>query len=393
MKEIIIREIDRLAPRMKEISKAIYEKPELGFEEFAASKLLIDFLKEGGFDVEENVLGMPTAFIATKDSGKEGRKVGFLAEYDALPGIGHGCGHNMIGVMSCAAGIALSKALDQVGGKVVVFGTPAEETSGTKVDFAEKGFFDDMDAAFMAHPIGSGYFHSSGESMGLHALKFEYKGVSAHAAAEPYAGKNALDGLINTFNGINALRQQMRTNCRIHGIVRDGGRAANIIPDYASGEFYVRSYDPVHLEDLLEKVKNCARAGALAAGVELEISFFEKSYKSLMTNEVLSQAYDRNLKEIGGIDATPPRDSGSSDIGDVSQRCPAIHPYFNISEKGGIVAHSKEMAIETQTEYAKNSMIMIAKVLAATGLDILTDPVMADAMMAEFKERFPGVRK
>ncbi|HZG75013.1 MAG TPA: amidohydrolase, partial [Paenibacillus sp.] len=226
MKSAILSRIDEIAPRIRGIAGAIGARPELGNEEFFAFETLTVALESFGFAIERHTLGLPTAFIAELDSGKPGPTVAFLAEYDALPDIGHACGHHLICSMSVAAAVGLAAALDEIGGKIRVYGTPAEETKGAKVPMAEAGLFRDCSFALMAHPYYA--YEKSGSSMAMDALRFEYRGRPAHAAANPEDGINALDAVLQLFNGINALRQQTKSDARIHGVITNGGKAPNV---------------------------------------------------------------------------------------------------------------------------------------------------------------------
>ncbi|WP_130805978.1 M20 family metallopeptidase [Senegalia massiliensis] len=371
-----------LEKELKNLSKYIYDNPELGYEEYKSSKAHIDILKKHGFDVEENYLDIDTAFKATYDSGKEGATISYLAEYDALPGIGHGCGHNILGTTSTGAGITLSKIIDDIGGKVVVFGTPAEETSGAKVIMAEKGSFEDIDVAMIAHP-GDKY-EKSGKSLAMEAIQFKYTGRTAHAAASPHEGVNALDAAINTFNNINALREHILPSARIHGIIKEGGEAANIVPDLAIAQFYVRATTKTYLIELVEKVKNCAKGASLAAGTKIEISNYEASYDNMVTNNVLSNLYTKNLKDTGVEEIYEPRESfGSIDAGNVSQVCPAIHPTFDITGRE-VPGHTREFRDATLTDYAHENMKKTIKALATTGKEIIENKEILEKIKEEF---------
>lgn len=239
MKDLIIKEIQGLKEQLCEINDYICNNPEMGNQEFKAVKKLTSFLKSNEFSVETNLIGKPTAFKSVYDSKKPGPSIAFLCEYDALPEIGHGCGHNMIGTMSCGAAAGLSKVLHETGGRIVVLGTPAEETDGAKVDMAKKGVFNDIDAAMILHPEDKTY--ESGDSLAMDAIQFDFRGKASHAASSPHEGVNALDAVILTFNGINALRQHVTSDVRIHGIIKEGGKAANVVPDRAIAQFYVRA--------------------------------------------------------------------------------------------------------------------------------------------------------
>lgn len=372
---------------LKELNEYIYKNPELGRKEFKACEAHKNLLKKYGFEVEENYIGIPTAYLAKYSSGKKGIKIGYLAEYDALPEIGHGCGHNILGTTSIGAGILLKEYIDEFGGEVLIFGTPAEETFGAKVDMAEAGCFDDIDVAMISHPTGKNH-EKSGTSQAMEALQFTFRGKTAHAAGDPYNGINALDGVIQFFNSVNALRQQTKTSARIHGIISNGGEAANIIPDLAVANFYVREATTKEMLKLSERVKNCAKGAALATGTSLEIENYEYTFKHLVTNEKLSSIYTKNL-ELQGIKDIPMSDpTGSSDCGDVSHHCPTIHTYFPIS-KCELTGHSIEFAKATITEEAYKGMKEAIFALVMTGKDILSDP----NLLKEIKDEFNQMKK
>jgi len=384
MKEKVVNNIEQIKEQLIELSEYIYANPELGYEEFKASKAHVDLLVKHGFTVETGYLGIETAFRATYDSGKEGPAIGFMSEYDALPGVGHGCGHNLLGTTNTGAGIVLSKLLKELKGKVVVFGTPAEETSGAKVEMADRGAFNDIDVVMEVHP-GS-YHFKSGNSLALEAVQFKFTGKAAHAAAYPEKGINALDAAINTFVGINALRQHILPDSRIHGVITEGGKAANIVPDLAIAQFYVRAGKKTYLKELVEKVKNCARGAAMAAGAGIEISNYEASYDNLVTNQTLSAAYCRSLLNMGVKEIREPKESyGSLDVGNVSQLVPTIHPYFGICEED-IPAHTREFADATRTPMAFGSMSQTIGALVLTAIELMTDDSLLQSIRKEFQD-------
>lgn len=376
------KKLETFVEELHDLSKYIYEHPEEGYQEHLSSKAHRDILKKHGFEVEENFTGLETAFKATF-SGTERPKIAFLAEYDALPGIGHGCGHNLLGTVSTGAGILLSKFIGSTGGTVSVIGTPAEETSGAKVKMADEGVFNDFDVAMLAHP--NSFYTASGSSLALDALKFEFFGKASHAATSPQDGINALDAVIQLFNGVNALRQQMLPTARIHGIIRDGGKAANIIPDYTCAEFYVRSADRGYSDILGEKVRQCAEGAALMTGCRLEISNYEASYHNMVTNESLSSLYCGHLSEYGVADPFRQREFvGSLDMGNVSQVCPSIHPYFGISSQKEMALHTEEFRDQTLTLEAKKNMMITICSLVETAMDVLEKPEELKKIKAEF---------
>ena len=367
---------------LKNLSEYIYNNPELGRKEYKASKAHKELLRKYGFKVTDNYIGIETAYLAEYSSQKEGAKIAYLAEYDALPEIGHGCGHNILGATSIGAGILLKEFVDKYGGTVLVYGTPAEENFGAKVDMANAGVFDDVDAAMVSHPTGENHERSN-TSQAMEALQFTFKGKTAHAAGDPYNGINALDGVIQFFNSVNALRQQTKDTARIHGVISNGGQAANIIPDLAVANFYVREATTKDMVALSERVKNCAKGAAFATGTTLEIENYEYTFKHLVTNETLSDLYVKNL-EIQGIKNIPySSPAGSSDCGDVSHCCPTIHSYFPISSKP-LVGHSVEFAKASISEEAYKGMKEAIIALTLTGKDILEDKETLNKIKEEF---------
>ena len=369
MKKKIYNEGQLIRQRLCEMSDYIYNNPELGNEEYKAVEALTTFLKEHNFKIESPIADMDTAFKATFDSGKPGMTIGYLCEYDALPKIGHGCGHNMIGVMSAGAGVALSKVLHEIGGKVIVYGTPAEETNGGKVILAEAGVFDELDAAMIVHPDGE--TRASGSSSALYPIRFIYKGKTAHAASCPEKGINALNSVIQLFNGIDALRQHVTPDVRMHGIITKGGVAANIVPDEAIADFYFRASTKERVTEVVEKVKKIAEGAALMTGATLEMERYELPYDDLNTNEALSEMFNNNLRELGITDIKEAKATGgSSDIGNVSYVAPTIHPYIGITDCP-MVGHSVEMAKATTTSKAHDRLLIAALAMAYTGHDVI----------------------
>ena len=374
---------EALLPELTQISDAMYARPELGMEEHFACGLHTELLEKHGFTVTRHYCGMPTAYYAEYDSGKPGLTVGFLAEYDALPGIGHGCGHNVLGMASAGAGILLSRMIREVGGKVIVYGTPAEETEGAKVAMAREGAFDGLSFAMMAHPAAG--WVRSGRSLALQPLQFEFHGKTAHAASCPWEGINALDAALVTMTAINALREHMRPDARVHGIIAEGGQAANVVPDYCRMQYYVRSATKKYNAELTEKVKRCAEAGALATGCTLDITEFEPPYDDLVTNEALMDVFAQALSDICGADISAPDENmGSLDAGQVSHICPTIHPYYDIANGTPAVAHSRELAACTITPYAHKTTGDTAAAMALCAYRVMNDSALYGRIREEF---------
>ncbi len=365
--------VEALKPEISELVKTLHANPELGMEERFAVKLQAELLTNHGFKVETGIAGLETSYIASYKGEKDGPRIAFLAEYDALPDLGHACGHNMIAGIACCGGIALKDAVDQYGGEVLVIGAPGEETDGGKVYLADAGYYDNLDAAMLAHARHQ--YAQSGSMYAIEALQFEYFGKEAHASAAPETGVNALDSVIQLFVSINAMREHLRDTVRIHGIINNGGSAPNTVPGYASARFYVRDRSTKYLREVVKKVKLCAEAAAVATGATLKITNFENGYDGLMTNRTLSQRVTDKLYELGiKVDIQPNHSKGSTDMGAVSQKCPAIHAWFDITGDESVMDHTPEFALCTVSEYGLKHMFLQAEAMVMTGEDLLRDP-------------------
>ena len=374
--------VEALKPEIRELAHEIHEDPELGLEEFHAVERLTALLEKHGFEIERNVCDLKTAFIATYKGRKEGPTIGFLAEYDALKGMGHACGHNMIGALACMNAVALKDAIDEYGGCVKVFGAPAEETWGGKVNFAAAGLYDGLAAAMMAHPFGR--HAASGTMNAIDSQRFEFYGKAAHAAGAPHEGINALNACIETFNMINALRQHITPDARVSGVIRNGGTVANIVPDYSMSEFYIRANTSVYLKGFSKKVQDCARAASMANGTKLTITNFEGWYDDLHTNKTLSERCVLHTKEIADVGAMEPYYStASSDIGNVSYRCPTVHQWFDVTGDPEVGIHTEGLCMGADSDYGYEQMYIVAEAFVKTAEDILTDPAFVKAMREE----------
>jgi len=373
--------VEAIRPELIQLSKKIHQHPEVKFEEQKASRWLSEAAEDAGFRVERPIAGLETAFRASY--GKDGPTVAFLAEYDALPKLGHACGHNLIGPASLGAALALQSVVAHHGGSVQLIGTPGEEGGGGKVILAEAGIFDGVDAAMMFHPSAKTILWK--HALARRKLFIEFFGKAAHAASCPEKGISALDAVIQTFQNINALREHTVDSARIHGIITDGGDAPNIVPDHAACLFYVRAMDDQYCDQLLERVKDCARGAALATGATVEMDM-QGAYQSLRTNEPLAQAFKENLEAIGWTfaDVDPAKGIGSTDMGDVSHVAPAVHPYLSIGPED-LVGHSTGFVEAAASEQAFEAMIDAAKALAATGVDVLLRPGLREGMKKDFR--------
>ncbi|WP_246041899.1 M20 family metallopeptidase [Robertmurraya kyonggiensis] len=387
LKETIITNVETNKALYLETSHKIHENPEIGNEEFIASSLLTELLEKEGFSVEKAVAGHETSFVARKKSDKLGPSIAFLAEYDALPGIGHACGHNIIGTTSVAAAIALSKVLDETGGEAVVFGTPAEEggpNGSAKGSFVKHGLVEGIDAALMVHPNSETRLTSP--SLAVDPLDFEYIGKPAHAAASPHEGINALDAVIQLFNGINALRQQLTDDVRIHGIITHGGDAPNIIPEYAKARFFIRAASRAGLNEVTQKVKAVAKGAALATGAKLNIIAFQNEVDNLLLNKKYDAIFREVVSELGENVLEDRKGIGSTDAGNISQVVPTIHPYIKIGASD-LIPHTVPFREAAASARGDKALITGAKALALTALKLVTEPETLEEIKAEFQER------
>jgi amidohydrolase len=382
LKDAIGRAVDGLADELESLSHRIHANPELGYQEVKASGWLCEFLAAQGFKVEKGVAGVETAFRATIDNG-EGPTIAVLCEYDALPGIGHACGHNVIATSGAGAGAALAAVRGQLPkGRIQVIGTPAEEGGGGKMKLLEGGVFKDVDCAMMIHGFDRNVLHA--DLLGIVRVNFDFTGKAAHAAADPWEGVNALDAVIQTFNAISALRQQVRPDVRIHGIITNGGQAPNIIPETASATFYVRAATLDYMWEVYKKVVACADGAARATGAQLKTVQLPTVYEPLRRNETLLGVFKANLERIGATPEAPdPARLGSSDIGNVSQVMPAIQPYIKIAERGTPI-HSRAFAEAAVKPLARQGLVTAAKTLAMTTADLLADPALVRRAKDEF---------
>ena len=388
LKSRVVAEIDARRDELIRISDTIHAQPELAFQEFEAVALLTSVLEQEGFAVQRGVAGLETAFIASYTSKKgNGPVVALLAEYDALVDLGHACGHNIIGTASVGAALALRPVLGEIAGAVLAIGTPAEEGGGGKVIMAEAGVFDGVDAAMMVHP--STRTMTRRTSLACYELMMEFFGQSAHAAGSPDKGVNALDACVLTYNNISALRQQLTDDVRIHGIITHGGSAPNIIPAYTAAKFLVRAAEKDEALAVLDKVEDCARAGALAAGAEVKLTRPDKYYANMVPSPVLADLFDANLNALGREALLPPPSGrmGSTDMGNVSHVVPALHPYVAIAPDE-VAGHSPEFRAASVSPEGHAGLLDAAKALAMTAVDLFSNPDLVDAAWEEYRARF-----
>ncbi len=381
IKGAVNKYIDAAQNDLRTLALKIHANPELGLVEFKASGWLTAYLEKHGFTVERGICDMPTAFRAVYGKGKPA--IGLLAEYDALAGVGHGCGHNLICTIAVGAAAAAKAAVDRFGGSVVVIGTPGEEIIGGKIPMANKGVFNDLDAAMLIHP--ETFDLATSNALACQNLTIEFFGKAAHASASPERGVNALEAMILAFNAINALRQHIRPTARIHGIITDGGQAANVVPDHSAGFFMVRAADDAYLDELQPRVIRCFRGAAEATGARLKYKWDELRYSSMKMNQALAQVYADNLKTTGRVAIVPKAGpgAGSTDMGNVSQIVSAIHPMIAIAPRG-VSIHSPEFARAAASAAGLKGLLDGAKAAAMTVTDLLARP----ELLAEIKEEF-----
>ena len=375
--------VDEFSQELSALSRRIHAHPELCFEEHQASTWLADCLaRELGADIERGVGGLATAFRARV--GKGSPKIAILAEYDALPDIGHACGHNLIAGSAVGAFLALARQASSLPGSVEIIGTPAEEGGGGKIKLLQAGVFQGVDAAMMFHPFDRDILaHPALCSM---RIAMAYQGVPAHAAAAPFAGKSALTACLETFRLIDSQRVHFRDGVRVHGIVTNGGQAVNVIVEHAASEFTLRAATSLELERVRDIVLRCARGAALACDVA--VAFEEKrGYREMRNNLTMARRFGAALEALGrNARETDSRvGAGSTDMGDLSLHLPSIHPYLAICDEGESLCHEHRFAECAASERGMATMLVAAKAMARTTLDLLEDPKLLGEARREFE--------
>jgi amidohydrolase len=382
LKQRAAARIDECAAALDGLALAIHDRPELGYEERFASAALADYVTGQGLPVTRGAGGVETAFVAeTKHGG--GPTIAICAEYDALPGIGHGCGHNLIAAGGVGAYLGVAAVAKDLKGAVRLIGTPAEEGGAGKVKLHAAGVFDGVDSAMMFHPADLDVLDPL--MVALRVLDLEFRGKAAHAAASPYAGVNALDALMLGWGAMSALRQLVRSDSRIHGIITDGGQASNVIPERAAARIVVRAGDPSYLGDLRRRVLACFEGAATATGCELRYEWGE-AMDMVTTNQPIAGAFGENARALGR-ELGPRRageTSGSTDMGNISSLIPTIHPFLSVSAER-VPWHSREFAAAARTPHALDTMRVAAKALAFTAIDLLAGPDLLKQAKAAFK--------
>jgi len=374
--------IDRFSAQAVALSDAMAADPEISEQEVRSSKAHTEFLKKAGFQVEHPFFGMPTAYNAKIAAGGNGR-VCLLTEYDALPEIGHACGHNVHGAMSLLAGAALAPLIQELKGELWVTGTPAEESNGAKISMSEKGLFDDFDLALMIHS-GNDKSYVRYRALAMDSFEFRFKGKAAHAAAAPWDGRNALNGAQLFFHAVDMLRQHVLPDVRIHGIYTVGGAACNIVPEAATVRFYFRAERRAYLKNLVQKILKAAQGCAMATDTEVEWSNFELSFDEMQPNETAESMMEDIFREQGVPFGPCPGPQGSSDVGNVSKRCPALQPTLSIMDKP-YAWHTRDFAASTTGPLAHKAIVTGARLLARASLKAFLDPELRKRMRADFE--------
>jgi len=373
LKEEAVAAVDGMRAELLALSHAIHANPELAFEEYEAAALLVAAIRKAGVDVTAGVYGLETAFQA-EFGASGGPCVALIAEYDALPDIGHACGHNLIATAGVGAGLALAGVCGNLPGRIRILGTPAEERGAGKELMARRGAFDGVDAALMIHPSGVNLVNMPCICMG--EVDVRYRGVASHAAAMPERGVNALDALVIAYQAIAALRQHIKPRERLHGIIVDGGQAPNIVPETAAGRFYARAATVDELAALKRRVDDCFRAGAQATGCEVAIDWCEVDYLDIHYNAPLAECFKANAERLGReffpYDKLPSSIQGSTDMGNVSHRVPSIHPML-AAAPARCAIHNPEFARWAGSELGDAAALDGAKALAMTAIDFLFD--------------------
>ncbi|XP_063403230.1 xaa-Arg dipeptidase-like [Mytilus trossulus] len=383
LKQSIFQAIDEESEELEELSKEIWQKPELNFEEHYAHEKLTNFLESKGFNVTQKFV-LETGFKAEVGTGKNQPNIAIICEYDALPEIGHACGHNLIAEAGVAAGLGIKAAMEKMEkpcGRITVLGTPAEEGGGGKIDMIKAGVFDDIDVAMMVHPSPKTSSHVS--LTAIDRVTVKYIGKAAHAAVYPWNGVNALDAAVLCYQTVSCLRQQMKPTWRVHGIIKNGGIKSNIIPDLSELEYSYRAPNKQELDQLKVKMRSCFDSAATGTGCQVSYDFSSKPYLNLVSNYRMADAFRSNAESLGvTFDAKEDEIGGSSDMGNVSQIVPSIHPLYNIDTIHG--NHTKDFTTASGDPKAQLHTLNQAKAMALTCLDILTD----ENLLKEIRDEF-----
>ena len=372
-KEALFACVEEQRAALLSMADDIYDHPELGFQEFHAQKVLTDYLKDCGFQVELGTGGVETAFRAEFSNGQGGPRIGLLCEYDALEGLGHACGHNLIGTSGAGAGVVLKEIMEKygIGGTLKVFGTPAEENGSGKITMLDEGIFEGVDMSLIMHPSDM----SMADDISFAAVNkvYTFKGKPAHTAACPWVGASALNGVMQMFHAVDSQRLHFKDYTRVHGIVLEGGTAVNIVPERAVCKFNIRALDSEYLKEVIAVIDRCAQGAAMCAGVEVEISQDGYLIEDVRNDRRLVEAVEKNMDLIG--EHHIPRDLtqgiGSTDVGNVTHAMPAAQFYIGVGE--GLGTHTAPFAEASGGPAGKRALLAAVKVLAMTGLDMMAE--------------------
>ena len=373
----------RLRPDIHALSRALFTRPELSLQETAAAARLVRFLRAEGFAVRRGTAGLGTAFVARKRGRPGGPRVALLAEYDALPEIGHACGHNLIGPAAAGAGAAIGRIIRDLRGEVLVIGTPAEETIGGKAVMVDRGAFRGIDAALMFHPASENRVYTT--SLACHSLEVVFKGRAAHAVAAPERGINALDALLELFSGLERLKRRLPGNVRMPGVIVEGGRRANIVPDRAVGRFTLRAGNLEALRRVERGFRARVRDAARITGARASVRSLDHPYAEMVTNRALADVFKKELARQGRRTVDTPRKSmGSLDMGNVSHTVPSIHPYIAIAPRR-VPLHSRGFARAAGGAGGRAGLDVATRSLALTAFEIFVSDGLIDRARREFR--------
>lgn len=370
----ITEQIDGLKDELVALSHQIHARPELGNEEYFASKVLSELLESHEFNIERDIAGHETGFIATYRADKEGPTIAFLAEYDALPELGHACGHNIIGTSSVLGALGLKSVIEDIGGVIKVYGTPAEEggvNGSAKASYVKAGLFDDADVALMVHPGHESY--RTVPTLAVDVFEVEFFGKSAHASENAHNGINALDMMISFFNGVAQLRQHIKPKDKVHGIILNGGASANIVPEYTKARFYTRALSRVELDELTSKVARIAEGAALMAGGRCEVAPIQNGVDEFIVNDALDDLFERHAALHDEILLHDDFGYGSTDTGNVSHVIPTIHPHLKIGPST-LVGHTPEFMVAAASEEGDRALVQGAKIMATMAAELIVKP-------------------
>ncbi|HYH94075.1 MAG TPA: M20 family metallopeptidase [Candidatus Saccharimonadales bacterium] len=375
--------VDAARAQIIDLSHRIHAQPEPAFEERQAATWIAEILRAHGYEVEHPAGSLETAIRAVRRGGRgvDGPRIGILAEYDALPGLGHGCGHNTMAASGVGAAIALATLADELPGEIVFLGTPAEERGSGKQIMIDDGLFEGIDAALLYHPCDRNHVESY--PLASEDVDVAFHGLQAHASSDPWKGKNALDAMILLFTSVGLWRQQLKSTARVHGIIRDGGTAANIIPEHASAWFMLRSDDQAYYEVMKGQFTKMAEAAALATGTSVEVTY-SGGATTMRNNAVLAERFRANMGAYGIVDMGDDPNAGSTDMANVSWVCPTIHPDLAICEEG-VPGHSILFRDAAVTPRADETTLLSAVLVAQTAYELFADPALVQAAWAEFR--------